>query len=111
MSCTQLENALEQRLRIRHPEKGQILIEGFEIYGSINSGDFEQRFRFRRKSQPVSMVRVVERLDSEVVARHEQNRRARAKIADRECEHTVQASHAIRTHLFVEMNNHFRISM
>ena len=56
-------------------------------------------------------MEVVERLDAEMITRKEQDRIIGAQIADREGEHSVQSLDAIRPLLFVEMDDHFGVSV
>src|SRR5579863_4802732 len=46
-----------------------------------------------------------------MIAGHEQRRRRRAKITDREREHSIQTLYAVRTFLLIEMNNHLGVGV
>src|SRR3954452_17713107 len=57
------------------------------------------------------ILEVVERLYSEMVARHEQSWICGAKITDCKREHAIQSLHAIGAFLLVQVKNHFRVGV
>jgi len=56
-------------------------------------------------------MKIIERLDAEVIARHEQRGNRSAKIADGEGEHSVQALYAVRAFFLVKMDDHFGVGV
>ena len=54
-------------------------------------------------------MRVIQRLDSEAIAREKHLRRIAAAIPDGEGEHAVETTHALRAPLFVGMHDDFGV--
>ena len=58
-----------------------------------------------------ALVDVVEGLDTEVVASHEQRRSSGAKIANNKGKHSIEPLHALRAVFLVQMDNDFCIGV
>ena len=86
-------------------------MQRFEVELSLNFLHMQQCFRFRSESQPPAAMRVVQRLHAEMIARQKQHGLARAQIADGERKHSVQALHALRAFLFVEVHQDFGVAI
>ncbi len=68
---------------------------------------FEDRLEFGPEKQSPAVLAVVQRLDAEPVARHEQL--PAGFIPKRKCKHATQMFNAVLTVLFVEMYDRFRV--
>ena len=71
VSSWKFEDSLKQSLGIRHPQKGQILVQGMQINLRSDSFNFQQRLYLGRKRQPSIAMAVVKRLDPKMIACHE----------------------------------------
>lgn len=71
----------------------------------------EQRLDFRGECETASEMGVVKGFYAEMIASNEHGRRARAEIADGECEHTVQALYAVRAFLFIKVDDDFGVGI
>src|SRR5271165_552348 len=109
MSCRKLGDSAEHRLRVRNPEKGQILMQRLQIDLSLDAGGVKQGFYFRGERQLLTVLRIVERLHSEMITGQKQLRLARAQITDGKSKHALEAMHAIRAFFFVEVDHNFGI--
>src|SRR5579871_1114016 len=86
-------------------------MQRFRIEFGFNPLNMEQRFNLRRKRETIALVKVIERLDAEVIASDKQRRRSRAQIADRKRKHSTKPLDAIGAFLFVQMKDHFSVGM
>ena len=111
VSGGKLANPTEHCFGIWNPEKGQILMQGFQINLSFNLRHLQQSFHFRGKRQLSSAVSVVEGFHPKVVTRQKQIWTARAQIANGKGEHAIEPLNAIFTFLLVKVNYDFRIGV
>src|SRR5258707_875980 len=111
MARWKLQNATKHRLRVRYPKERQILMERFGIEFRFNLRNLQERFDFRSERETLPVVKIIERLDSKVIARDDQLRCAESQITNREGEHSVQPLYAVRTFLLIEVNDHLSVGM
>src|SRR5690242_4218044 len=75
------QNTTKHRLRVGHPKKRQILMERLGIERRFNFRNLQESFDFRSKCETTTVVKIVERLDSKMIARDKQRRYPGTQIA------------------------------
>ena len=93
MSRRQPFDPLEDRPRLRHPEKRQVPRQRLRAHRSRKLGQLQQRLRFGRERQPSGQPRHVQRLDAEVVPGQEE--RVLPTVPNGHGEHPVEAPQAL----------------
>src|SRR3954453_9304936 len=102
-------NSAEHGRGIGHPQKGQVLMQCFWINFGVNTRHLHERLDLGGESEGATLVCVVKRFHSKMVPGDKQTRRAEAKIANGESEHSVQALDAIRALGLVKVKHYFGV--
>src|SRR5439155_3854837 len=104
----ELSNVAENRLRAGNVEVGEIVVDRLEIDSTRMLLGLEDGLDLRSKRKAGSVPGVIQRLDSQPVARQEQLRAAR--VPDREGKHTAQVSHAVFAEGVVGVEDRFGVA-
>jgi hypothetical protein len=103
LSGAELRDAGEHRARRRREAEGQVIGERLLVELPGRSGVLEDRLDLGAEEHAVWQDAVVQRLDAEPVADEQQ--RPPARVPDREGEHPLEALHAGRALLLVEVDD------
>ena len=99
----ELVDALEQRVGLGHERKGQIVVERGVVELGAHRGVAQDGAHLGAEDESLGQRRVQQRLDAEPVPR--EHELAAAAVPDGEGEHPVQARHAGRALLLVEVQD------
>ena len=87
---------------------GQELPEGIDVQSARHSTRREQHLDLGAENEILTVVRVVERLDPDVVA--SQHDLPASAVEQRDREHAVQALREVDAHLLLQVNDDFGIA-
>ena len=104
----ELEDSFEQSVRIRNPQKREVVGDPFRAK-SWRGEDLEESFDLRSEIERSVNLRVVQRLDAESIASEEEL--VPLRIPDREGEDAVQPLQHRPAVLAVGREQHFRIAL
>ena len=110
----QAEHSFDKRYRLAHAAKEQIRCQrvGRHVFGSRACG--EQRPHFRCEGKSLGRLRVIERLNSQGIARQKQNRRRRVplpQIEQGKRKHPTEFAECVFSPLFPCVDENFRVRL
>ena len=99
----------EDRLRTRHVEIGEVVVESLPVYIRRIDPRGENALNLGRENKLVLVTIIVERLNAEVVAR--EHDLLTSSIQDRKSKHAIESFERSDALTLVEPENHFRVCL
>src|SRR5690242_14361760 len=109
MPGRQLANVREHRLGTEGVAGEEEVGQPFGVERRAHSWVRQEALDLRRAEEPIAVEVIMERFDTDAVARHEHA--LLAAVPDCEREHAIQVPQTVFTLLLVEVDDYFRIGM
>ena len=108
MPWQQFEDAFKHRLFRGEIPQGKKLRESTAIEAGPEPGKLQQSLDFRSKGKAVAIEGVIERLNSQAIARAEKF--SGTLVPDGKCEHPSEVMDTVFAILFIQMQDRFRVT-